>query len=204
MLAGSITAVLSGTLAQQPQVWRIHEHYCIDRRRRVQTYSAPDIIHNEPLPVGKPLDAYIPAGAEFMQHGEQSPWSGRTLEIRVPDTSVPAGFKSYTYMTREPPEESVEMRVPIGPPAHYLPEFGSSFASGSQYARMEHVGDDEWVETITDTIITGEGHSSWGKFHLRGRIRHWDGMITLVKEYVRAPRLVYLPTLTLCTGRPEH
>ncbi|KAG8701501.1 hypothetical protein FRC09_005332 [Ceratobasidium sp. 395] len=52
-----------------------------------------------------------------------------------------------------------------------------------EFTYEEHGGDDEWVETITDTLITGEGHSSWGEFHLRGRIRHWDGMITLVKDY---------------------
>jgi len=32
-------------------------------------------------------------------------------------------------------------------------------------------------------LITGTGHSAWGRFILRGRIRTWDGMAMLIKEY---------------------
>jgi hypothetical protein len=66
-------------------------------------------------------------------------------------------------------------------------------------------GDDEYEEQILDTLITGEGHSSWGSFKLRGRIRAWDGMIILVKDYVRhkAFFIFFLrPLFSLCRTVP--
>ncbi|GAA6016630.1 hypothetical protein JCM11491_006024 [Sporobolomyces phaffii] len=34
-----------------------------------------------------------------------------------------------------------------------------------------------------EILLTGSGHSAWGQFNLRGRVRSWDGMFTIVKEY---------------------
>lgn len=34
-----------------------------------------------------------------------------------------------------------------------------------------------------ELMLLGTGHSAWGEFLLRGRVRLWDGMISLVKEY---------------------
>ncbi|KAG9030534.1 hypothetical protein FRB95_003863 [Tulasnella sp. JGI-2019a] len=42
---------------------------------------------------------------------------------------------------------------------------------------------DEEEDRVLDTIITGSGHSAWGPFSIRGRIRAWDGLITAVKDY---------------------
>jgi len=42
-------------------------------------------------------------------------------------------------------------------------------------------GDETFVQ---DILIIGEGHSAWGQFSLRGRIRPLDGLISLIKEYV--------------------
>jgi len=38
-------------------------------------------------------------------------------------------------------------------------------------------------EPILDTLITGSGHSAWGPFTIRGRVRNWDGLTTLLKDY---------------------
>ncbi|KAF8596940.1 hypothetical protein BDV93DRAFT_562807 [Ceratobasidium sp. AG-I] len=192
MLAGSVDAVRTGSSAQQPQVWRIQEHHCIQRRRRVQTsQSHGDEIINESLPLGQPLNACIPANAEFMQHVSDGTEPDK-LEVRIPDSDAPGGFKSYTYMTLGGIQESFDTR---GGMAVRLPEnhreripipYNRRDVHPGPYEEPERYqggGDDEWIETITDTLITGEGHSSWGKFRLRGRIRPWDGMITLVKDY---------------------
>ncbi|KAF8626660.1 hypothetical protein AX15_004751 [Amanita polypyramis BW_CC] len=37
---------------------------------------------------------------------------------------------------------------------------------------------------VKDIIITGEGHSAWGQFNLIGRVRPYDGFISISKEYV--------------------
>lgn len=36
---------------------------------------------------------------------------------------------------------------------------------------------------IQDILILGDGHSAWGSFTLTGRIRAYDGLVTMVKEY---------------------
>jgi len=41
-------------------------------------------------------------------------------------------------------------------------------------------GDDD---DVRDVILTGKGHSAWGPFLLKGRVRQWDGMINIVKTY---------------------
>lgn len=34
-----------------------------------------------------------------------------------------------------------------------------------------------------EILLSGTGHSAWGRFVLRGRVRTWDGLVTMVKEY---------------------
>lgn len=41
--------------------------------------------------------------------------------------------------------------------------------------------DDE--EDRYEILLSGTGHSAWGRFILRGRVRSWDGMLIMTKEY---------------------
>ena len=47
----------------------------------------------------------------------------------------------------------------------------------------EAMADDGGEESGMEILLTGTGHSAWGKFILKGRVRAWDGMASLVKEY---------------------
>lgn len=48
---------------------------------------------------------------------------------------------------------------------------------------------DEWVEEAEDSdwtkelLIEGRGRSAYGDFSLKGRVRAWDGLVYLLKEY---------------------
>ena len=55
---------------------------------------------------------------------------------------------------------------------------------------------------VADIIVIGEGHSSWGRFVLRGRVRPFDGLITLVKQY--AHRGLWLYRGFVVGGRDGH
>ncbi|KAK2460389.1 hypothetical protein APHAL10511_007554 [Amanita phalloides] len=44
------------------------------------------------------------------------------------------------------------------------------------------------TSTVKDIIITGEGHSAWGQFNLIGRVRPFDGFISISKEYANGDR----------------
>ena len=47
----------------------------------------------------------------------------------------------------------------------------------------EAMADDGGEEAGLEILLTGTGHSAWGRFILKGRVRAWDGMASLVKEY---------------------
>ncbi|CAE7060182.1 unnamed protein product [Rhizoctonia solani] len=186
MLTGVIGAVTNGPIAQQPHVWRIREHHLVERRRRFPLGRASDLITGEQLPIGAPLDAYIPSGTEFIHHGEPSEFGTRRLEVRLLDPTSPIGYKSYNYTTIDGPVDlpptyiQTNEVVAIAPPRTDIDQL---LDWGQTAPPTLGDGDDEYEEKILDTLITGEGHSSWGSFKLRGRIRAWDGMIILVKDY---------------------
>lgn len=48
---------------------------------------------------------------------------------------------------------------------------------------MYRAAEDSSMTPEDDVLIAGEGHSSWGQFLLRGRVRPVDGLITLLKQY---------------------
>jgi hypothetical protein len=51
----------------------------------------------------------------------------------------------------------------------------------------------ESVEERLEIVLSGTGHSAWGRFHVSGRLRVWDGAVYLVKEYfVSLPLLPFL------------
>lgn len=62
-------------------------------------------------------------------------------------------------------------------PADVYPSFGADELSSSE---AEEFSDDPDKYEIR---IRGTGHSAWGRFTLRGRVRSWDGMIVLKKSY---------------------
>jgi hypothetical protein len=50
-------------------------------------------------------------------------------------------------------------------------------------AELDAMLDNPDEESGLELLLTGTGHSAWGSFILRGRVRAWDGMASLVKEY---------------------
>ncbi|CUA72817.1 hypothetical protein RSOLAG22IIIB_10320 [Rhizoctonia solani] len=181
MLAGVVGAVTDGFTSQQPHVWNIQEHHLVSRRRRIPFGQESSLITGEKLPYGNDLDAWIPHGSEFIHHGEPG---ARYLEVRVPDEAH--GYKSYNYVTLDRPVDPPPRRIPttrvlpIAPPA---PSDDMDLSPDQEPPRLSRPGDgdDQFEETVLDTLITGEGYASRGSFKLYGRIRAWDGMITLVK-----------------------
>ncbi|KAG8715578.1 hypothetical protein FRC11_002753 [Ceratobasidium sp. 423] len=200
MLAGVPGAVTNGPIAQQPHVWRIREHHLISRRRRIPLGRESDSVTGEKLPVGAPLDAYIPTGAQFIPHGEPNEFISHRLEVRIPDSTTPLGYRSYNYTTLDGPTDLPPTQLPITEVAGVPKTVDMDMDLSSDWDRPQPTlgdGDDEFEEEILDTLITGEGHSSWGSFKLRGRVRAWDGMIILVKEYVRHPSPLAFPVADL-------
>ncbi|KAK8846672.1 hypothetical protein IAR55_005759 [Kwoniella newhampshirensis] len=98
----------------------------------------------------------------------------------------------------------VNAGFPTDRPAGALPDLASAAAEAATLRETirtqvdaiegyEAVPDEEIDEMLEEDdggesaglemILTGTGHSAWGRFILKGRVRAWDGMASLVKEY---------------------
>lgn len=86
----------------------------------------------------------------------------------------PADF-SYPFSRAEPTGEEA-----TGQPGYVA-------VSPSEEARLRREGTVDEVERL-ELILSGTGHSAWGRFNLSGRIRLWDGLIYLLKDYAPESR----------------
>ncbi|CAE6535566.1 unnamed protein product [Rhizoctonia solani] len=189
MIAGVHATVTSAPIAQQPHIWRIREHHLVHRRRRTPLGREDDEVTGEILPVGAALDAYIPQAAQFIHHGEPSEFSTRRLEVRIPDSTTPLGYRSYNYTTLDGPNNisptqiQASFVVPESPSTEMDVDVDMSLDWDQPQPPRLGDGDDEFDEKVMDTLITGEGQSPQGPFKLRGRVRTWDGLIIFAQEY---------------------
>lgn len=56
----------------------------------------------------------------------------------------------------------------------------------------EDLPDPEGSDWVKELMIYGTGRSNWGSFRFRGRVRAFDGLLTLLKEYAVSP-FVFIP-----------
>ncbi|EJD54736.1 hypothetical protein AURDEDRAFT_179818 [Auricularia subglabra TFB-10046 SS5] len=125
-----------------------------------------------------------------------------------------------------------KLREHVAPPADAMPHGDALHAhfprgarvredrAGVEVASSDEIGGEQqsWTyrlhepgrqpgEAGQDILLIGEGHSSWGRFNLRGRVRQCDGFITLVKQYVSggpASRGLWLYRGFVVGGRDGH
>ncbi|EPQ55881.1 hypothetical protein GLOTRDRAFT_138631 [Gloeophyllum trabeum ATCC 11539] len=83
-----------------------------------------------------------------------------------------------------PPGVRVEERQAEG----VLEVWEAGRAEPAVYTRLGAGEVGERQEEVGDVLVVGEGHSSWGQFNLLGRVRPWDGFVSLSKEYVDGDR----------------
>lgn len=59
---------------------------------------------------------------------------------------------------------------------------GKSKALPQDWERYPFFPDEDGRERY-EILLSGTGHSAWGRFIVRGRVRSWDGMLIMTKEY---------------------
>lgn len=59
---------------------------------------------------------------------------------------------------------------------------GKSKALPQDWDRYPCFPDEDGSERY-EILLSGTGHSAWGRFVVRGRVRSWDGMLIMTKEY---------------------
>ncbi|KDN44682.1 hypothetical protein K437DRAFT_247637 [Tilletiaria anomala UBC 951] len=177
MLAGLMSSLYEGPFGEQPQVWKLkermvrlgeHDHkggegsilsagYLGTRQEAEdeQAYGCASADENRP-----PNDIVRRRGQNIKLF--QRP-TGRALDdMRSPSDSSWSWQRSSRH-TRDDSQE--------------FPSFGADELSTVE--EIEYGDDPDKFELR----LSGSGHSAWGRFNLQGRIRSWDGMMIMKKEY---------------------
>jgi hypothetical protein len=179
-IGGDTRALYEGPYGEQAQVWKLTETFI--RPRQVKTALTEMVADRDGLEDGSVKKDKGKARAEPLP--ETSTSTEPNAEPRSPVFNGPAtnaGFptdlpSSLSAGLATPSAEQITLRETIKQQVDAI--------EGYEIVPPDEL--DEAVETNVEgleVLLTGTGHSAWGRFVLKGRVRAWDGMATLVKEY---------------------
>ncbi|GHJ85478.1 hypothetical protein NliqN6_1880 [Naganishia liquefaciens] len=193
MLSGESRALYEGQFGEQTQVWRLREVYARQKGGRKPT--TPRATNTSPLNAGFELhsstfDQLVPllaarnpvSGGGYQPFNVTNAGSVTTAVVRMLESNVHeeylvamlGGLEGREIVSEAEVERIVRRRKGKG-----------SDDDDEENVRMSsrEPGDEAGDADDLELLLVGTGHSAWGEFLLRGRVRLWDGMVTLVKEY---------------------
>ena len=177
VLSGHSRALYEGPFGEQAQVWRLRETYIRPRKGRPAFIDASKLT---PAPVADP-----PQPLKREAKGKGKSRTSAAPPLKGPMTN--AGF---------PAAPSWPDRSLATPSAEEATVLETLKRQVNAYEGYEMIPEDELDEALStddpglEMLLTGTGHSAWGRFILRGRVRPWDGMASLVKEYAVRYRFI--------------
>ncbi|CAO1624611.1 unnamed protein product [Jaminaea pallidilutea] len=167
MLAGRMQSLYEGPFGEQPQVWKLKEHFV-----RVGEGHRQEGGNHSVIGAGYGPDESVeellqqPRTLEEARENSRQLYNGkRRADSEGKQTS---GRSSSGHRTDRPSDYEA------------YPQFDED--DGGISAGFGHIDGDASGERY-EMLISGIGHSAWGRFALRGRVRAWDGMLILCKEY---------------------
>ena len=184
MIAGQSRALYEGQFGEQAQVWRMMETWvwredygrrkarqrAVEREERAARVKAQREARLAELRAMGEDDAEMSEGMDDIPSG---------LPLRGPATN--AGFPHTRPGTVGPLDtpaaedqtlkDTVKVQVDAIEGYEVVPDSELDEAFDAAH------------ESGLEMILTGVGHSAWGRFILKGRVRAWDGLASLVKEY---------------------
>ncbi|TKY90480.1 hypothetical protein EX895_000478 [Sporisorium graminicola] len=121
--------------------------------------------------------------------GEQPQiWKIKEKVVRLGPSEVEGGKGSLLaagYTTSEAPQDSSASASATAAAAGGTTSMdakGKSKALPQDWDRYPSFPDEDGRERY-EILLSGTGHSAWGRFVVRGRVRTWDGMLIMTKEY---------------------
>ena len=188
MLAGHTGAIYAGPFGVQRQVWKLRETFV---RRKLPPREgsptpepAPELEPEPELKAGEGSDVDLDAAgngqtaagdqAESQENtAEEFPLHGPATNANFPlGPSTLRGGLASARAEETALQETIQQQVEaMGEEYEDLPD--------DELAEMEERAEEVGLEML----LTGTGHSAWGRFLLKGRVRYWDGLATCVKEY---------------------
>jgi len=176
MLAGNSRALYEGPFGEQAQVWKLTETFIRPKSKTKQVVPVDSNLEDDGSH-GTQDKGKAMVGAQEEESGSES--EPRNIPFNGPATN--AGFP-----TDLPNSASAGLATPSAEQLTLQETIRTQVEAVEGY---EIVPQEELDEACTsgcdglEILLTGTGHSAWGRFILKGRVRAWDGMATLVKEY---------------------
>lgn len=165
LLHGHSRAIYDGAYGEQAQVWKLRE-----------TLVRPILATRAPSPV--PGTSTTNAGAE--SGVSTPPFDGFPLQGPMTNAGFPdlRPFLSDPLSRRGPGQSPEDAMIDDAVNRQLSALHGYEAVDASDVPSALETDDPEAL-----LLLTGVGHSAWGRFYISGYIRQWDGLAYLVKEY---------------------
>ncbi|BGP14001.1 hypothetical protein JCM10213v2_001939 [Rhodosporidiobolus nylandii] len=157
MLGGRMRSLYEGPFGDQPQVWKLEER--VVKLQRGQKPGGNGPLLNAGFEVGVP--AFPPPSS-----------SSSTAHLQT-------GAAGGGHSRRRSSNEVLDGEAELGP----KPKRARSLQREYFAEVLEDEDEDADLDGDYEILLSGTGHSAWGQFILKGRVRAWDGMFTICKEY---------------------
>lgn len=156
MMAGQSSALYEGPYGEQAQVWRLKETFVRPKRSHKGKARAGTLPVRGPMTnAGFPTtDQYQGLNAGYQPPSRTTGWASAAAEALTMQDTIRQLVGAFDEYEIVPDDE-VEHALADG---------------GGEEAGLE-------------MILSGTGHSAWGRFVIKGRVRAWDGLASIVKEY---------------------
>lgn len=173
MLGGQARALYEGPYGEQAQVWKIKETWVrkqgwVRRGRKNEKGK------------GKANQEEEEEYEEDEEELGRSPVSGPMLNAGFPVDQITPPFPVLAPFAAEAAtlNETIQQQLETLEGYEAVPEHELD-----EMIRQTEEDGDGGEGVGLELLLTGTGHSAWGNFILKGRVRAWDGMASLVKEY---------------------
>lgn len=160
MLGGRMRSLYEGPFGDQPQVWKLEEK--VVKLEKGQ----------KPGGKGPPLNAGFEVGQPFL------PRPNLSSTITQPVASTSTGSTE-----RGTSRRRTSLDIAGGVEVPRAAKRARSWSEHTAFDDLEEEEEDDDPEGDYEILLTGTGHSAWGQFILKGRVRAWDGMFSIIKEY---------------------
>lgn len=188
MLAGKSSALYEGDFGEQAQVWRLSETWVWRKEWGVKKVRQREKEREERAKARlkrKEKGEEVTDDEEEQGGGVVDKGKGKARGLPLTGPATNAGFP-----TDVPPStsaglataaaEAITLKETIQQQVDALEGFEIVPKTELEEALNESDGGEA---AGLEMILTGVGHSAWGRFILKGKVRAWDGMASLVKEY---------------------
>ncbi|BGP30196.1 hypothetical protein JCM10296v2_001948 [Rhodotorula toruloides] len=160
MLGGRMRSLYEGPFGDQPQVWKLEEK--VVKLEKGQ----------KPGGKGPPLNAGFEVGQPFPSR----PILSSTITQPVASTSSGSTERGTS-------RRRTSLDIAGGVELPRAAKRARSWSEHTAFDDVDEEEEDDDPEGDYEILLTGTGHSAWGQFILKGRVRTWDGMFSIIKEY---------------------